>query len=819
MKKISISAVLPHALAVLIFFLVTVFFFSPLFFENKSLEQHDITEYLGTSKELKDYRATTGEEGLWASGVFSGMPAYLISVDWSDGPVTWIKKIGALGLPHPVANIYWAFLSFYILLLAFGIRPYLAIAGALAFGLSSFVLIGLGAGHNGRIGAMAFMPLVVAAIHLSFDGKKWLGAALTALALALHLRENHLQMTYYLLLIVLVYGIVQLIDYHRRGQLHGFFMAVLSLVGAVVIAAGTFYGQFTAITEYSKYSIRGKSDLTSTSDNSGQSGLSKSYAFEYSNGIWEPMTLLIPNIFGGSSFESLLADDRSETYKALSGAADQQTASELSRYTVAYWGDQPNTAPYYAGAIMMFLFISGLFLIDRKWLWWLLPLSVLSVLMSWGDNFSGFNFFLFDYLPGYNKFRSVTFALVLILFAIPLAGFMGLEKLFSEGINPINKKKLVYGFGLTGGICFLLWVTGGFGDFLRPGEEQLPVWLTNAMKEDRIGLLRSDALRSFTFITIFFAALYLNLPKYLSPGFIFPAIILLVLIDLWSFDKRYFGKDKYRRAAEDAVQMTDADSAIKTDTAYYRVYNLQNPLGEARTSYFHNSLGGYHGAKLRRYQELFDSVIYGETDQLIRNAQSGSLDFSGYGVLNMLNAKYLTYGPGAENVLLNSEANGAAWTVGELKPVTGANEELASLRGLNTKQTALVDVSRFKVQPVTGLNDSLASVVLKKRGLREMVYEADLNVKAPVIFSEIYYPHGWTATIDDQPAEIFRANYVLRALWVPEGRHVIKFRFDPPAYVTGDRITMAFNWLVLILMGIGIALTLRQDQAAAHQKQ
>jgi len=819
LKKISFSLVLPHLVAVLSFLLVTVFFFSPLFFDNKSLDQHDITEYLGTSKALTDYRASTGEEGLWASHVFSGMPAYLISVDWSDGPVTYVKKLGALGLPHPVANIYWAFLSFYILLLAFGVRPYLAIGGALAFGLSSFVIIGLGAGHNGRIGAMAFMPLVLAGIHLSFSKRHVLGATLTALALALHLRENHLQMTYYLILLVLTYGLVQLIEAWRSKQLRPFFMNVIALVVAAAVAGGTFFGQFWSITEYSKYSIRGKSDLTAVRSGGEQNGLSKSYAFEYSNGIWEPLTLLIPNIFGGSTFESLLSNEQSESYKALSNSTDQQMANELARYTIAYWGDQPNTAPYYAGAVMVFLFITGCFLVERKWLWWLLPLAVVSLFMSWGDNFAAFNYFLFDHLPGYNKFRSVTFALVFILIAIPLIGMLGLENLLQQGINALTKRKLIYGFGLTGGICFLLWVTGGFGDFLRNGEEQLPVWLTNAMKEDRIDLLKADALRSFLFISALFSILYFNLPKYLPTSVVAPAIVLLILIDLWSFDKRYFGKDKYRRAAEEAVAISAADEAIRSDTSYYRVYNLQNPLGEARTSYYHHSLGGYHGAKMKRYQELFDSVIYRETDQLIRDAQGGGLNFASYAGLNMLNARYVTYGPGADNVLLNEETYGPAWVVEELRTVNSADEELQALRSINTGSTAVVDVSRFNMEAWKGFPDSLSTVINTQRTPREMVYQADLRQKAPVVFSEIYYPHGWSATVDGQPADIFRVNYVLRAVWIPEGRHTITFRFDPPAYVTGDKVTMVFNWLVLVLMVWGIVVTLREGDSTAHKKQ
>ncbi|MFM8348674.1 MAG: hypothetical protein ACKOAR_11590 [Bacteroidota bacterium] len=342
MKKITFGSVAPHLLAIAVFFLVTVFFFSPVFFQNKTLDQHDINEYIGTSKALKEYRDATGEEPLWASQVFGGMPAYLISVDWNDGPVTWVKKIGGLFLPHPVANIYWAFLSYYILLLAFRVRPYLAIAGALAFGLSSFMMIGLGAGHNGRIGAIAFMPMVLAGIHWLFSGRRLAGAGLTALALSLQLRENHLQMTYYLVLMVVAYGIVRLVEALKVGILKDLLVNGGALLAAVVLAAGTFFGQFWAVSEYSPVSIRGKSELTAAGSGGESSGLTKSYAFQYSNGSAEPLTLMVPRIFGGSTMEAFVSDENSETYKALVASGDQETANQLAPYTIKYWGGHPN---------------------------------------------------------------------------------------------------------------------------------------------------------------------------------------------------------------------------------------------------------------------------------------------------------------------------------------------------------------------------------------------------------------------------------------------------------------------------------------------
>ncbi|MFM7195547.1 MAG: hypothetical protein ACKOYP_12320, partial [Bacteroidota bacterium] len=588
MKKITFGSVAPHLLAIAVFFLVTVFFFSPVFFQNKTLDQHDINEYIGTSKALKEYRDATGEEPLWASQVFGGMPAYLISVDWNDGPVTWVKKIGGLFLPHPVANIYWAFLSYYILLLAFRVRPYLAIAGALAFGLSSFMMIGLGAGHNGRIGAIAFMPMVLAGIHWLFSGRRLAGAGLTALALSLQLRENHLQMTYYLVLMVVAYGIVRLVEALKAGTMKDLLVNGGALVAAVVLAAGTFFGQFWAVSEYSPVSIRGKSELTAAGSGGESSGLTKSYAFQYSNGIAEPLTLMVPRIFGGSTMEAFVSDENSETYKALVASGDQETANQLAPYTIKYWGGQPNTAPYYAGAAIVFLFAVGLLFADRRWVWWLVPVSVLGIMMSWGDNFSGFNYFLFDHLPGYNKFRSVTFALIIILIAMPLLGLLGLEEVLKDGLGAQARKKLYIAFGLTGGICLLMWLTGGVGSFVRPGEEALPGWLLSAMKSDREALLRGDAMRSFLFMLVIFLAIILDLNRRVSSVAFSVVLILCVTIDLFAFDKQYFGKEKYRRAADEAVTMTDADRIIKSDTSYYRVYNLQDPLNEANTSYFHH---------------------------------------------------------------------------------------------------------------------------------------------------------------------------------------------------------------------------------------
>lgn len=792
MKRINFSGdVLPHLIAVAVFLVVTVVFFKPAFFDNKVLSQRDIEEWEGSSKALRDFRDRTGEEGLWAPSMFSGMPAYLVNLEWSNQPVTALKRILTLGLKHPFANIFAAFISYYILLLAFRIKPYLAIAGAVAFGLSSYLIIGISAGHNARIGSIAFMPLVMAGIHLVFSGRRLTGFAVTALGMALHLRENHMQITYYLMIIVAAYGIVMLVHHVREKTVAEFAKSVGLLVPAVLIGAATFSGPFWAITEYSKYSMRGPSELTS-----GTSGLSKSYAFEFSNAITEPMTLLIPNYYGGSSMNFLVQDENSKVYQALVQSGNQQTANQLVSYTSAYWGPQRLSAPSYAGAIVCFLFAMGIAFAPKRLVWWLVPVSVLSIALSWGDHFATLNYFLFDYLPGYNKFRSVTFALIIIIFCMPLLGLSGLQNILTQHAGPALWKRLAWPAGIVLGICFILAITGGFGSFLRPGEEQLPVWFTSALRADRSDLLQSDAWRSFWFIALFAAGLYAHLKSWIGEWVFYLVTIVLVTFDLSGVDRRLLTAEQYQRARQATITPTQADQQILQDDSYYRVYNIQSPFTEARTSYFHHSIGGYHGAKLRRYQDLFDSCIYRETQRLYQHLQEGRLQPEHYGAINMLNVKYFTYGP--DQVFPNPAPNGAAWFVSEIVRAESPAEELEQTCRINTRQQAVIDASHFDI-PDVGY-DSAAAVTLAEFQPNYIRYETRSSAEGFVVFSEIYYPEGWTATIDGNETTIYRTNYVLRGLVVPAGTHTVEFRFAPRAYTVGNKITMASAWLLLVVV-------------------
>lgn len=810
MKKLKFTSdVLPHLLAVLTFVLITVFFFNPVFFGNKALNQHDIQEWEGSARSLRDYREATGEEGLWSPSMFSGMPAYLVNVEWSNGPVYAFKSILTLGLPHPVANIFAAFISYYILLLAFRIRPYLAIAGAVAFGLSSYMMIGLAAGHNARIGSIAFMPLVVAGIHLVFTGKRWLGFGITALGMALHLRENHLQITYYLALIVAVYGLVALAELIREKRLIEFGKSIAILVPAVLIGAGTFFGPFWAITEYRMYSTRGPSELTAGQPGKSADGLSRTYAFEFSNAITEPMTLMIPNYYGGSSMNFLVQNEQSEVYQALVQSGNRDAANQLAPYTSAYWGPQRLSAPSYAGAIICFLFIVGIVFAEKRYIWWLVPLSVLSVILSWGENFASFNYFVFDYLPGYNNFRSVTFTLIITIFAMPLLGMSGLQNLLHRKADPATLKRLAWPAGLTLGVCLVLGLSGGFGSFLRPAEEQLPAWFTNALRADRIDLFRGDAWRSFWFIAVFGAVVAARLKNWIKdPVFLLIAIILITL-DLSLVGKRYLNEDMYqRKRTQGSFVPYAADQEILKDKSYHRVYNIQNPLGEARTSYFHYSIGGYHGAKLRRYQDLFDSCLYQQTQKLYKDLQSGAMDPEHYGSMNMLNVRYFVYGQ--DQVFPNPGANGNAWFIKELLPVNSPAEELEKVCAINTKDQAVIDASMFK-PPKFGY-DSTGTITLGEFRPNYIKYETQSGTDGFAVFSEIFYPKGWSATIDGNESGIYRVNYVLRGLAIPSGTHTLEFRFEPRPYTVGNKITLAASWLLLLIVLGSAGMAVRKGE-------
>jgi ABC-type multidrug transport system fused ATPase/permease subunit len=431
---------------------------------------------------------------------------------------------------------------------------------------------------------------------------------------------------------------------------------------------------------------------------------------------------------------------------------------------------------------------------------------------SWGDSAEWFNYLLFDYLPGYNKFRSVTFLMILPLFAFPLLGMLGLEKLFTNGIDKDARKKLLIVLGATGGLCVLLLLFGGMMSFMSAQESQLPSWFTSALADDRKSLFRSDVFRSLAFIIAAFVVIYFEVWKKISPIAFYAFLIIMITLDLAIVDKRYFGKDKYQRKRENTMfAMNAADQEILKDKSHYRVYNLQGTFEEARTSYFHNSIGGYHGVKMRRYQDLYDTCLFRETNEFIQDVQSGKADFSKYGVMNMLNVKYVVFGPERNNIIPNPAANGNGWFVSEVVTVNSPTEEVLKTCGINTRTTAVVDASRFKVEPVQA--DTAASLTLVDRNPNYQKYESQSQANGLAVFSEIYYPNGWKAFVDGKETEIICADYVLRAVQVPAGKHVVEFKFEPAAYYTGNKITMISSWLMLVALLGSVVWSVRKEEA------
>ena len=803
--------ILTHGLIILGFLFITILVHYPSFVGDQQISQHDVLQGAGGNNQLKMHRDGTGEEALWNPYMFSGMPAYLTGVQYSGNLMMYAYKIYLLGMTHPEGILFANLLSFYILLLCFKVRPLIAAAGAIAWGLNGFNMIGIMAGHNAKIAAVAFMPLVLAGIKLAFSGKRWLGFGLTAIALGLQIRANHPQITYYLAIIVLAYGLALLYDAIKQKNLKPFGINAALMILAAVLAVGANYGRLATTLEYSKYTIRGKSELTA--DQAASSGLDKEYAFRYSNGIAEPLFLFVPNIFGGSSQEEL--STKSAVAEALRNAGYNRTQiANQVKSVPTYWGSQPLTAPYYAGTFTVLLFILGILILPKKQKVWLIALAILGIMMSWGKNFEALNNVLFDYLPAYNKFRSVTFTIIIVIFSMNLMGFVALEKLVQTEWSQELKKKVFMLFGIGGGFLILLMVFSGALGFRGAIDAQLPEWFVDALRADRKSLLIKDSMRALLFVAAFAAILWALFKKKVKTSQVMIGLAFLTFVDSFSLTKRFLGNEKFEEApTESFFQMTDADRTIASQAFYGdRVLNLQNPFNENRTSYFHESIGGYHGAKIRRYNDLIGYCLQSELQSAIQTLQSQSMDFSGLPVLNMLNTKFMYAGNQANGVFPNRFANGNAWTVNRIIPVSSPDEEIAQVCSIDTKNEALIDQSKFDVGQIAGNG----TIVLNEKTPNRISYTAEISGGTAMgIFSEIYYPEGWTATIDGTETEIKRANYVLRALEIPSGSHEIVFEFKPQTYFTGNTIMMISSILVFLSFIGGVVIELRTKDAAA----
>jgi hypothetical protein len=838
----------PHVLAVLFFVVLAMAYFAPIVFDHQTLAQHDIAQFQGGAHEVQEWAKThDGHEPLWTNSMFSGMPTYLISVHFPGDLFLYVQKAVTLGLPGVVSNLFVALLCGYVLLVALGVRPLVAVAGAVALGFSSYNLAILAAGHNTKSWALAYAPLVLGGLMLTLRRNRWLGAALFTLGLTLNVRANHPQITYYLGLLVVIYGIIELVAFARRGRLADYFGRVALLAVGAALAIGVSFGRLYTTYEYSKFSNRSPSELKALPPAPGQPAApsakqqDRDYAFAYSYGIAESMTLLVPNFYGGSSAMPLGASSNMARELNALGAG-----TEMLDALPTYWGDQSYVAgPVYVGVIVCFLFVLGLFVVDKQTRYWLLAGTIVSLVLAWGKNLETVNNLIFDYLPGYRSFRAVSMGLVMAQLAMPLLAALALSRmlrprevpqplgaapagtpthpalakaaraaagapaeLVGSPENQHRTRQLLYAGALVAGFLVLTWLVSFSFDFSGPQDAQLtqagyPPQLLSALRADRADLLRNDVWRGLLLVGLTLGALYGYLKGKLDARVAALIVVALTLFDLWTVDKRYLGARNFQtETIAESFQPSPADQQILQDKDLsYRVLNLNNPFNEANTSYFHKSIGGYHGAKLRRYQDLIERQIANNNT----------------GVLNMLNARYVIVPPQKQGetaqVQRNPGANGNAWFVRELRAVQNPDQEMAALGNLDTRRVAVVDVSKFpQVKPAT-YTDSSATIALTSYAPDALTYRYSATQPGTVVFSEIYYADGWQAYLDGQPVPHFRVDFVLRALQVPAGAHEIKFEFKPKEYAVGNTVSLAASIGVLLLVVGATVLGARQKEA------
>ena len=810
MTNFSWKKSLPHFTAIILFILLPIIYFSPVL-ENKQLNQHDSQTYTGMSKEIVDYNKKNNDLALWTNSMFGGMPSYLIALPTTTA-ITSVYTVTNLYNWRPINFIFLYLIGFYITMLLFGVSPWLAIVGALAFGFGSYNFIIIAAGHASKAVAIGYMAPIIAGFYYAFKKDKWIGGSVFAIFLALEIYANHPQIAYYTFLILLIMGITELVSAIREKQVPEFLKKSLIIIAFGLLAVASNTSRLWTTWEYGKYSLRGKSELTHDQANK-TSGLDRDYATSYSYGIGETLTLLIPNFNGGSSAVGFSED--SETGKVLR-SNNVPNANTIVKQLPGYWGSQPQTSgPVYFGAIICFLFVLGLFLLKGAVRIWVVIATLLSIALAWGHNLMPLTNLFFDYFPGYNKFRTVTMILVIAGFTFPLYAILTLQKIANGEIDrKAWLKPLAWSVGLTAGIALVFALIPGIaGSFISPADSQFPDWLQKSLIADRKALLQADAIRSAIFILLGAVAIWALVEKKLKVNSSILILGALILVDMWGVDKRYLNDASFvsDREAKNPYKATAADLEILKDkTPDFRVLNMAvSTFNDASTSYYHQSIGGYHGAKMRRYQDLIDFQISKEMalmGQRIEKIKTDSdLDslFRGLNSLNMLNTKYLIYNPQAAPVL-NKHALGSVWLVDKYKIVENADQEIAAVNLINPAKEVVVD-KKFQDQlsGFTLTNDSSAKISLTAYSPNMMTYHYQGNGNHLAVFSAIYYPKGWNAYINDKIVSHFQANYVLRSMLLPKGNYDIVFRFEPKSFLTGQIISF-WSSLILLLLIAGL---------------
>lgn len=778
----------PHVLYILGFAVVSLVYFYPVL-EGKVIEQSDITQFSGMSRQITEHRNEYQEEPYWLDNAFGGMPSYQVSTRFSSDFLRALD-LSIRFLPRPADYLFLYLFAFYLLMISLKVKKRYAVFGALAFGFSTYLIIILGVGHNTKALAIGYMPMVIAGILMAFrtSHRNW-GWLLTAIALGLQIHANHYQMTYYLLLLVLIIGAVLLWDAIQKKTLKPFLKSLSGLFVAALLAVMMNAPLILATQEYTPFSTRGQSELTvlpDGSDTTPSSGLSYDYITEYSYGVLESMNLLIPRFMGGGNSDSFESEGPFVNFLR---SIDAESAQQIIQYASLYWGDQPIVAaPAYLGIVVVFFFILALFLYQGSLKKWLIAGAVLSLLLSWGKNFPLLTDTMIDYFPLYNKFRAVSSIQVLLEFCIPVLAVFGMQSFFTKHIDLQQKTKaLLSTLGILGGLLAGIALLGNSLFSFTSSNEIFATYpeIIKPLIEERQEVLRSDTLRSLGFVVAIFVVLGLWIKDVIKERIAFVGIIVLLLIDLVGVNKHYVNADQFvsKRKIEQAFQPTRADRAILKDTTHYRVYEPNLRLSHARTAYFHNAIGGYHAAKPQRFQELYDFHIANNHAQ----------------VINMMNIKYIIQ-PSENNPLgvsKNPNAYGNAWFVNELKAIPDANTELLTLKDTDLRRVALTRNRESQLYH----NDSTAQISLASYKPNELIYKTHTVHKQLAVFSEVYYPKGWEAFIDDKPASYFKVNYLFRALEIPAGSHTIRFQFRPKVVQTGWWISMS-AYLLLFLFGL-----------------
>lgn len=810
---------LPDVLAVVLFALISFAYFFPADIEGKILYRHDSAASKGLGREMAEYKAQTGEVTRWMNSVFSGMPTYQSAPEYtSTKGVQGALSVYHLFLPENVWYVFAYLLGFYILLRAFDFRQSLAVLGSIIWAFSTYFLIIIAAGHIWKVMALAYLPPMIAGVVLSYRGKYLWGFIVTAIFSAFEVNANHVQMTYYFLFVILFMIIAYLVDAIRKKELARFGKATAVCAAGAVIGICLNLSNLYHTWEYSKETMRGKSELVKKDvANQTSTGLDRDYITQWSYGIDETWTLLVPNTKGGASVPLV------ESETAMKHA--DPNFAPIYQQLGQYWGEQPGTqGPVYVGAFVLMLFILGLFIVKGPMKWALLAATVLSVLLAWGKNFMPFTNFFIDYVPMYAKFRTVASILVIAEFTIPLLAMLALKKIVDEPEILTKRIKTVYlSFGLTGGIAilFALFPTLFFSDFISSNEMKalmtLPQEYVNPvidnLRDMREAVFTADCWRSALVVVIGTLCLLLFKARKLKANYMVGAIIVLCLIDLWQVNKRYLNNDMFvpKSEREAPIQETETDRIIlqdKTDLGNYRVLNLaSNTFNENETSYFHNSIGGYHAAKLRRYQDMIDMYIAPEMGSLMQAVAQAGGDMSKvngdsiFPVLNMLNARYfiLPLQDGQTVAVQNPYVYGPAWYVDNLTYVDNANAEIERVGKMDIRHEAVAD-KRFEAQLKTAVKQDSTSVVKLTSYMSDrLTYDVNSSKGGVIVFSEVYYP-GWTATVDGQPVELGRVNYLLRAVNVAPGKHKIELAFHPKSVTTTE--TIAYVAYAVLLLAI-----------------